>query len=145
MMSQISPQSLRMVPLSLPPFCTRNGEVSSMYIFSSVDYNWRCRLCEAVATEGHCQSPRHMKNVYFQFNRYRTVDTRQERLLPVNFETWRRQVTALGLNFEDLMQRFGARGRDAPHALTFTDSEEHPSLGQVERFWGDVSTFMSRS
>ena len=132
-------QSLSIIPMSPPAFCKQHGEVDNMYRYQSESWVWHCIVCGCAATEAHCSSDRHLKNVFFRFNQYRIEGMPQRVLPPINSETWRRQATALGLDIGLLMGCFGARPeiQQRPHALEFSNGASLPTLGQVESFWGD--------
>ena len=132
-----------------PHWCLRNCEEPSMFTNMGESRSWYCQVCKAHATEDHCSSQRHVKNVIYNLNRYRIEGMLSNSVLPfinlTTFETWSHQVTGLGLNVANLMQFFGAPGSSTPaHIVEFTNSSIPPSLPRVESFWGDVYTFMRK-
>ena len=124
------------IPTSPPFYCKQHGEVDNMYRYDNMNWVWYCLACGATATEGHCASDRHLKNVVFKFNQFRLNHAIE--LPPISFETWRRQATALGLDIRILMDSFGARPeiQQRPHILEFSSQASLPTLGQVQGFWG---------
>ena len=147
-----------------PSHCMVHYEVPSMYEYQKDSWNWRCKVCGVTATEGHCETPKHQKNVILLANKYRNgprSSTNRDaieaflhnpnplseiRLGVFNepLARWSHQVQAIGLNAQMVQQCFGAPGSSIPisHVMEFTESNRPPAFPQVMSFWGDVYCVM---
>ena len=133
----------------LPPHCMANNEEPNMYVYLPDRWNWRCQVCDSIATEEHCNGQKHRKNVIFCANTYRDGPRSTNGLQPASLSAitparWTHQVNTLGLDAQTLQQCFRAPSSSIPiaHVMDFTESERPPALPQVMSFWGDVYCVM---
>ena len=120
-----------------------------MYVFLPSRWNWRCQVCDSIATEEHCNGQKHQKNVILWANTYRDGPRSTNGLQPASLSAitparWTHQVNTLGLDAQMLQQCFRAPSSSIPIAdvMEFTESERPPALPQVMSFWGDVFCVM---
>ena len=117
-------------------------EVASMYEYQHQSWSWRCKVCGQTATEGHCDTQKHQKNVILLANKYRDgpLDMKtacsQHNPNPLSEirlgvfndprARWIHQVKALGLNVEMVQLCFRAPGSSISisHVMEFTESKK---------------------
>ena len=125
-------------------------EEDSMYDYQPRTWQWFCKVCNATATEGHCESLKHQKAVIFNLNKYRNPSNDLNVLSTIfidgdidPLELWGRHVSSWGLSIELVRSCFQAPGSLTPaHIVQFTFSNCAPSLDQTTSFWGNVFGFI---
>lgn len=142
-----TPLSPQVHAFALPAYCLDHNEEESMYEYDGLKWNWRCRLCNAVATEAHCVSDRHMKLVLNGLNKFRAIGAQRPQItiaqsIEASHQQWQKDVRQWGLDVSTLQRYFNAPiGVPAPVSM-FTYSNDPPSYSQVVSFWGEVFLFM---